>query len=590
MPSRPLVELVPHGNLRVLSLDNPPVNAISWEVAAALEAAFDAFEANTRARALIIACRGPTFIVGGDLRLFDARDFPVGGFNRFLDRLEASTRPVIAAMHGTVLGGGLELAMACHWRLAAPGTTFGLPELAIGMIPGSLGTQRLPRLIGLRHAFELIASGRRLDVAQALELGLLDGTSPAEPPVDPTHHALVDAPLHRPTEPAVRSSGLVVDAALTFARRVLEGDLTPPRTSRRKVVAAPEDEAAMRAALTPQHGRAGHALVEALLASQRPFEEGAAVEARLFEALRTSREAAALRRLFFAERAAMKKPASTVLSRCAVLAHHPGSVVEPLVAAARAQGFELATLACQREADLERWLEENPLALNEYVLALDLALSGALDNPRVLPLSSTGAAQGERTEPRLVGFRWSGQPARVAEVVSFPETSPLAAATVTAFARNLGLAVVPCRGASVSARLAAARRAAIDELVGGGETPEAVQRALERFSRVEREPSDDALAHHVACEVVDAAVRLLQEGVVRSAAELDLVSTSAGFPRHEGGPLFWADAHGLATVVEHLLARRSSPAPARLLIEHASRGEAIASWQSGRRTASVKES
>jgi enoyl-CoA hydratase/carnithine racemase len=167
-------QLLREDGLGILRIDNPPVNALSPETTADIFAAFAAFEADPSLAALIVECAGRTFVAGGDIAAFENKDFSAAPFNQFLARLEASPRPIIAALFGTVLGGGLELAMACHIRFAHPATQLGMPEVTLGLLPGSLGTQRLPRLVGLALAAKMISDGKPIGAAQARDAGLVD--------------------------------------------------------------------------------------------------------------------------------------------------------------------------------------------------------------------------------------------------------------------------------------------------------------------------------------------------------------------------------------------------------------------------------
>ncbi|MEZ5651123.1 MAG: 3-hydroxyacyl-CoA dehydrogenase NAD-binding domain-containing protein [Burkholderiaceae bacterium] len=277
------VTLSREGRIGLLCIDQPPVNALSPAVVAGLVEAFGAFERDAALDALVIHCAGRTFVAGGDIATFDAADFSAASFNRLLGRIEASARPVVAALHGTVLGGGLEVAMACHHRVARPDTRFGMPEVKLGLLPGSLGTQRLPRLVGVALALDLIGSGRMIGAEQALAAGLVDALADAEP----------------------RQAGLAAAHALLAAG-------TPPRRASALTVAAPEagvfERAEQAAAARPNHP-AHAAIVRAVRAAVAlPFDQGEAVEAREFEALRQSASSRALRHLFFAEREAAKIP------------------------------------------------------------------------------------------------------------------------------------------------------------------------------------------------------------------------------------------------------------------------------------------
>jgi 3-hydroxyacyl-CoA dehydrogenase len=271
------------GNISVLRIDNPPINAISAEVVRELEVALAAFEKDTGARALVISCAGRTFVAGGDITEFDQLGFSPVPFNNVLALIEASSRPIVAALHGSVLGGGFELALACHWRVATDSAQFGFPEVKLGLLPGSLGTQRLPRLIGPEAALNMIASGCSVGAKAALEMGIVDQILPA--PIE--------------------------GSAISFAAKLIERGDKPERLSQRDARSAPVGffDAEMAKARTKQVSYpAASAIVEAVQASELPFAGGAAVEARLFEELRGSRQSRALRHLFFAQRIAAKIP------------------------------------------------------------------------------------------------------------------------------------------------------------------------------------------------------------------------------------------------------------------------------------------
>jgi 3-hydroxyacyl-CoA dehydrogenase len=264
------VTLRREGEIALLVIDNPPVNALSPAVVAGLAAALDAFEADRSARGLLVHCAGRTFVAGGDISSFDAPDFSAAPFNRTLARLEALDRPVACALHGTVLGGGLEVALACHFRVAVPGTQLGLPEVKLGLLPGSLGTQRLPRLAGVHLALDLIGSGRSLKAEAALSAGIVDAVRagpplavglaflreqlaagraprrtsqlpiPGEPlPADFFAQALAEAQRRKPLHPSSRNIVLAVQAAtLAFAEgEAVEAGCSRhcgPRPSRRR--------------------------------------------------------------------------------------------------------------------------------------------------------------------------------------------------------------------------------------------------------------------------------------------------------------------------------------------------------------------
>ena len=266
--------------LAELVIDNPPVNVLSKAVVAGLSRALDLFEEDVAAEGLVIRCAGRTFVAGGDISLFDDPRFSAGPFNTVLERIAASRRPVVAELFGTVLGGGLELALACHGRVAAPGTRLGLPEIRIGLIPGSHGTQRLPRLVGLKEAARMIATGDPVDLDRACEIGLVD----------------------KVVEPGAASELADLIGALALQ--------TGPEPEATRDPEADEILAGLRAsALARPQEPALMAVAETLAAAvNRPFEEGVAVEAEWFARLVPSAPARAQRHLFFAERTAAVVP------------------------------------------------------------------------------------------------------------------------------------------------------------------------------------------------------------------------------------------------------------------------------------------
>ena len=171
--SSQVVRVERDGELALIVVHNPPVNTITADVRAGLRAALENIRAARDVRAVILRCEGSTFFSGADIGEFSGPPKEVE-YRLLFNDLEALDVPVVAAMHGTVMGGGLEIALACHYRIAAPSTRFALPEVTLGIIPGAGGTQRLPRLIGAERALEFILSAKPVGAPQATELGFLD--------------------------------------------------------------------------------------------------------------------------------------------------------------------------------------------------------------------------------------------------------------------------------------------------------------------------------------------------------------------------------------------------------------------------------
>jgi 3-hydroxyacyl-CoA dehydrogenase len=265
----------------VLTLDNPPVNAISAKVRAALIDGVERANQDSVVKGLVVTCAGKTFFAGADLKEFGKPSVPPF-LTEVVDRLEESQKPIVAAIHGSALGGGLEIAMGCHYRIAVPSTKLGLPEVKLALMPGARGTQHLPRLVGIERALEFIALGDPVSAVAAAEMGLID--------------EITDADL--------------VEAAIAFTLKVLDA---PPRRTRDRVI-APVPES-VYTAFAAKHARrfrgldAPSAIIESVrAASYLSFQEGAQREREIFLKLREGPQNEALRYVFFAEREAAKVP------------------------------------------------------------------------------------------------------------------------------------------------------------------------------------------------------------------------------------------------------------------------------------------
>src|SRR5471032_762834 len=276
------------GDVGVITLNSPPVNALSASVRDGLAGGMAAAAADPTAKAIVIVCEGRTFIAGADITEFGGAQKGASLY-AVQDAIEGSLKPVIAAIHGTALGGGLEVALACHYRVAVPSARCGLPEVALGLLPGAGGTQRLPRIVGVEKALEMVTSGQHVPAKQCLAMGLVD---------------------------EIVEEGKLREGAVAFARKVVaEGrPLNKVRESNEKVEAArghPEIFADFRKAnarkfrgfLAPEYNIR---CVEA--AVNQPFDEGMKTERRLFGELMSGSQSAAQRYAFFAERQANKIP------------------------------------------------------------------------------------------------------------------------------------------------------------------------------------------------------------------------------------------------------------------------------------------
>ena len=285
MSEKPPVELICEGDVAIVRIDSPPVNALSHAVRSGLLDAFESIESDAAIRAAVIVCAGRTFVAGADIKEFGKpRQKPL--LNDVIDRLDTMTKPVVAAIHGTALGGGLELALGCHYRTAVPSARLGQPEVKLGILPGGGGTQRLPRAIGAVAALRMIVAGEPISAGDALKQGLVDELA----------------------------EGDLTEAALSAARKLAGGRPRRLRDDDLKLVADRADRSAFDAAASEltkraRGQRAPHACVEAVRAAiDLPFDEGMTLERKLFDELVAGDQSKAQRHLFFAEREAAKVP------------------------------------------------------------------------------------------------------------------------------------------------------------------------------------------------------------------------------------------------------------------------------------------
>ena len=168
-----MVDYEVEDGVAVLTLDNPPVNALSQGVRQGLKDGVAKAQADTAAKAILVYCKGSTFIAGADINEF-SKGFVEPGLHEVLENMDNTSKPVIAAIHGTALGGGLETALCCHYRVAVASARLDLPEVNLGLLPGGGGTQRLPRVVGVEKALQMVTSGMPLSATEALEAGLVD--------------------------------------------------------------------------------------------------------------------------------------------------------------------------------------------------------------------------------------------------------------------------------------------------------------------------------------------------------------------------------------------------------------------------------
>jgi len=655
------------GPVGLICIDNPPVNAISHAVRVGLIDAIAQAEKKSSIKVLLIISGGELFSAGADISEFDR---PQGdpSFQQLQTRVESCHVAVVAAIHGLALGGGLELAMACHYRLAHKNARLGMPEITLGIIPGAGATQRLPRLIGARAALDMIFSGKPISAPDAKAKGLVD--------------ELVEGDLRV--------------AATDFCKRLLQEKRGPRPTCNRTVVDS-LDEAEIAAALLP-HARAlkgrttQYLVVEAIQASKLSFSQGIAIEAALAQRSLACRESLALRHVFFAERESGKlrgvastepplsirriaiigagtmgsgiamafadagvevlihdnDPTALARSRNIVQTSYESSVkrgrISREVADQRLQGIRSVTeLAEAAQADLVIEAVFEDLELKKHVVS---ELDKLLPEERIIAsntstLSVTELAHATKHPLRVLGLHFfvPAQASRLLEIVRTDETSPesleaafrvakllkkvavvardafgfignrmmldgyfreaeqllLEGATpaqVDAALENFGFAMGPQRVSDLGgndvgtkARIQLFKRESrpdpyfviADRLTemgwlgqktgrgfyryesGGREAiadPEVIsliEKLAEERGIKRREIGDEEIVERCLLSLINVGAMVLDEGIAARAADIDVVWTSGyGFPRHLGGPMFYADTLGLAQVLQRI--------------------------------------
>ncbi len=508
-----LVSIARHGSLAVVFIDSPPVNAISAKVRAGLLEVFTSLAADSAVQGVLIACKGRTFCAGADINEFGA--VPPPTFRELFAAIESFSRPVLAAIHGTALGAGVELALACHYRCAAPEAKLGLPELTLGLIPGAGGTQRLPRLVGAKAALEMIFSAAPISGEAARKLGLID--------------RLIEGDL--------------LTGARTYLEELIATKTGPRPTSHRSVDATGFDAAFLQKGLAAAAKRmrgqqAPQWAVDAISAATRlPFDAGLEKEAEIARQAEFSAESRALRHLFFAERAVSRVPglspsvvarpinrvgvigAGTMGGGIAVACADAGIAVQLIESApdllesglgrirstiesAVTRGRITSAQAQERIGLIEGSVDFSRLADVDLVIEAvfeDVALKkkifrelGRLARPNAVLASNTStldlneiALESGRPED-VVGLHFFS-PAnvmRLLEIVRGARTSAQTLATAVALGKKLrkvGVVVGVCYGFAGNRMMLEGYLREADQLVLEGATPEQVDRVLESF-------------------------------------------------------------------------------------------------------------
>ncbi len=269
------------GKIAIVVIDNPPVNALSHAVRSGILEQIELLDENDNIEVIILRCEGRTFCAGADISEFGKPPMDPG-LPHLINEIEKINKPVIAALHGTALGGGFELALSCNYRIMNESAKVGLPEVNLGLIPGAGGTQRLPRLIGVEAALDMICNGKPISAPVAEKIGIADRISSGDLETDAIHYAeevlLQNKPHKRIADMMVTASADIYDSYRKKIARKTRGFLAP------------------------------YAAIRAIEAAALPLDEGLKIEREEFLKLLSSPQSKAQRHLFFAERAAGKVP------------------------------------------------------------------------------------------------------------------------------------------------------------------------------------------------------------------------------------------------------------------------------------------
>ncbi len=648
-----MIETKLHDDVLEIVMANPPVNALGAQVRQGLAKALADAQGDPAIKAIVIRGAGKMFSGGADITEFGKP--PVDPWlPQVVDAIEASAKPVVAAIHGMALGGGLEVALGAHYRIASPKARLGLPEVSLGILPGAGGTQRLPRLVGVETALGMIVSGTPIAASKAAQAGLVDKLA--------------------------ESDESLAAEAIAYARTLT----TPRRTGDRSVSADP----AVFEQFSAQNARkikgldAPQACIAAVkAATELPLDQGQEKERALFQQLVAGEQSKALRHVFFAERAAAKidglpkdiqlRPITKVgvigagtmgggISMNFLSANIPVTMVEMAQDALdrgigvmrknyeataakgrltaeqveKAMGLVTPTLDFSALADCDLIIEavyENMDVKKEIFARLDgIAKPGAMlaSNTSYLSIDEIAAATTRPQDVLGLHFFSPANVMKLVEVVRGAKTAPDALATGMDIARKIGKVPVVagvCYG-FIGNRMLIPRQANANALLLEGATPEQVDRVHTDFgmpmgpfqmadlagvdigwhrdpSRIEslqdalcaegrwgqkkqagfydydekrrptpspvvatiiddfraragivpRDISDEEIMVRTLYSMVNEGAKILEEGIAQRASDIDVVwNYGYGWPRHKGGPMFWADTVGLDKIAQAL--------------------------------------
>ena len=684
------------GDVAIVVSDNPPVNALGQVVRAGLVEAFARLEADDSVKAIVVACAGKTFFAGADITEFGRPRQPPT-LQDAIDRIERCPKPTVAAIHGTALGGGLEVALGCAYRVMVKGAAVGLPEIKLGLFAGGGGTKRLPRVIGPEEALKLCLSGERVSAEKALALGAVDAVGEGDP----------------------------IALGVEFARSVIGKPFTPTREREDKIAATRADPTAFDELAKKLTARAkGQEAPAANVQSVResftlPFEEGMARDTEENRKLMGGSQSRALRYLFFAEREAARIPSlppeakPREVKKAAIIG--AGTMGGGIAMCFAGAGIPVVLIDATQDA-LDKGLErvranyatsvkrgsttqdavDKRLALisgsidRAAVADVDIVIEAVFESmdlkkeifsdlekkarPGTILASNTSALDVDEIASVLerpedfVGMHFFS-PANVMkllEVVQAAKTGPVAILTAMAVGKTIGKVPVwsgNCDG-FIGNRMVAKRSAQAERLLQRGAFPPQVDDALtslgfpmgplttndmsgldigysirkrrgtpfpiadaivesgrlgqktgagyylykpgdrtpypnsetdeliietsKKLGIERKDMSREEMIERLLFPLINEGARILEEGIALRASDVDLVWINGyGWPRHLGGPMFYADEVGLAHIVKRLEDFASdtddpSLKPAALLRELAESGTSFSEWQQSR--------
>ena len=684
------------GDVAIVVSDNPPVNALGQVVRAGLVEAFARLEADDSVKAIVVACAGKTFFAGADITEFGRPRQPPT-LQDAIDRIERCPKPTVAAIHGTALGGGLEVALGCAYRVMVKGAAVGLPEIKLGLFAGGGGTKRLPRVIGPEEALKLCLSGERVSAEKALALGAVDAVGEGDP----------------------------IALGVEFARSVIGKPFTPTCEREDKIAATRADPTAFDELAKKLTARAkGQEAPAANVQSVResftlPFEEGMAKDAEENRKLMGGSQSRALRYLFFAEREAARIPSlppeakPREVKKAAIIG--AGTMGGGIAMCFAGAGIPVVLIDATQDA-LDKGLErvranyatsvkrgstaqgavDKRLALisgsidRAAVADVDIVIEAVFESmdlkkeifsdlekkarPGTILASNTSALDVDEIASVLerpedfVGMHFFS-PANVMkllEVVQAAKTGPVAILTAMAVGKTIGKVPVwsgNCDG-FIGNRMVAKRSAQAERLLQRGAFPPQVDEALtslgfpmgplttndmsgldigysirkrrgtpfpiadaivesgrlgqktgagyylykpgdrtpypnsetdeliietsKKLGIERKDMSREEMIERLLFPLINEGARILEEGIALRASDVDLVWINGyGWPRHLGGPMFYADEVGLVHIVKRLEDFASdtddpSLKPAALLRELAESGTSFSEWQQSR--------